>query len=146
MKLRFLVVLAACCLLGAEAPADKAAIGEVEKAVAELNKAFESGNAALIKQLTTSDHVAITPYYRGPRTIAEQIQTLADLKLDEYKTGKFKVKLLAKDVAMVSYQLTMKGTYKGKAVASSSFASSVWVRKSDRWVEAFYQETSVDDK
>jgi ketosteroid isomerase-like protein len=142
MSATLLAVLAALPL-GAGGPGGGTAVKEVEKALASLNEAFAKQDAAAIKRLTTADHVAVTGYYGGPQTRDEQLKSLKDLKLTEYAAGKVTVKLLGKDAALVTYPLTLKGTFQGKAVPARNFASAVWVRREGRWREAFYQETPL---
>jgi ketosteroid isomerase-like protein len=142
MKKTLLAILTAA-LLGADAPKENPAIKEVEKAINELNTAFEKRDADAIKRLTTPDHVAVTPYYGGPATRDEQIKTLPELKLKEYTSGDIKVTMLTADVALITYQLAMKGTFKGKDLAAKSHASAVWVKKGGQWREAYYQETTL---
>ncbi|MFO0841432.1 MAG: nuclear transport factor 2 family protein [Gemmataceae bacterium] len=125
------------------ARADDAAADEVSAAIGKLNQAFEKGNAAALKQLMTADKVAVTGYYGGPVTRDEQIKSLADLKLSEYKPGKMTIKLLGKEAALVSYELGMRGTFKGKPLPARSYASAVWVKQAGLWREAFYQETAL---
>src|SRR5688572_4800627 len=112
-KTTLTTVLAALFLAGASC-AEDTETKEVEKAIDALNKAFEKADAKTVKELMTEDHVAVTPYYGGPLGRAEQIESLADHKYTEYKTGKVTVKMLGKDAALVTYDLTMKGTYKDK--------------------------------
>ncbi len=133
--------LAAMLLLGADGPTE-----DVEKAVSALNEAFHKGDADAARRLMTDDHVAVTAYYGGPQDRAEQLKTLPDLKLAEYAAAKTRVSPLGKDAALVTYELTLKGTYKDKEVPRKNFASAVWVKRDGRWQEAFYQETPLDGK
>jgi ketosteroid isomerase-like protein len=143
MKKTLLLVALAGLLLGADAPKENPAIKEVEKAINELNTAYEKRDADAIKRLTTPEHVSVTPYYGGPFTRDEQIKTLSELKLKEYTSGDIKVAMLSADVALITYPLTMKGTFKGKELAAKSFASAVWVKRAGKWQEAYYQETAA---
>jgi uncharacterized protein (TIGR02246 family) len=138
-----LAALTAALLLASSRAAEAEA---VEAAIAELNKAFEKGDAEKVKALMTDDHVAVTPYYGGPQSRDEQLKGLADHKLTEYRAGKLKVRMLGAEAALVTYDLGMKGTYKGKAVPARCYASAVWIRKGGRWLEAFYQETALPEK
>jgi hypothetical protein len=72
------------------------------------------------------------------------LKTLGDFKMAEYKPGKLKFQQLSKDVVLVTYPLAQKGTYKGKTLPAKSHASSVWVKRDGRWLEATYQETAVE--
>src|SRR5262249_38400031 len=122
MKSVMLTALAAAVLvigLGA-AKDDEGAVKELRQAVRALNDAFAKSQPEAIKRLTTEEHVAITPYYGGLQTLAEQLKNLGDLKVPDYATGEVKVTLLTKDAALVTYPMSQKGTYKGKPVDSKN--------------------------
>ena len=146
-----LACLALALLLGGgvladEKEADKeAAVREVEKAVGMLNEAFVKQDAAAIGRLMTADHVAVTGYYGGPQTRAQQLKSLKDLKLTGHTPGKVGVKLLGKDAALVTYPVTLKGTFRGRAVPARNFVCSVWLRRGGQWRQTFYQETPLTE-
>lgn len=146
MKRYILTLIIVGLLSGNVAAGDDEAVREVKEALNALNKAFEKGDAAAIKKLTTADHVAVTPYYGGAMKREEQLRTLPELKLSEYTTGKMSVRLLGREVALVTFPLTMKGTFKGRDVARNSLASAIWVKTDGRWLESFYQETPLKGK
>jgi ketosteroid isomerase-like protein len=125
---------------------DEDAIRDIKKAMRTLNEAFAKGDADGIKRLTLDDHVAITPYFGGPKSIGEQLKNLADLKVPDYAAGEMSVKLLTKDAALVTYPLLQKGTYKGQPVHSKNYAAAVWVNRGGKWLEASYQETPLSEK
>ncbi len=144
MKAKMLMVLVTGLLIGAHAPQEEEdASKEIEEALAKLNLAFKDRDVAVIKQLTTPDHIAITPFYGEPQARAEEIKSLPDLKVTEYTEGKFNVRFLSKEVVLITYPLQVKGTFKGKKLFSKNYASSVWVKRGGKWLEAFYQETPV---
>jgi ketosteroid isomerase-like protein len=136
----WLLLLAAGLLAGDDAARD------VAKAITTLNQAFKDRDAAAIRRLMTDDHVAITGYYGGPQTAAQQLASLPDLKLTEYSQGKLTLTPVGKDAFLVTYPLTQKGTFQGKTVAEKCFASAVWVNRGGQWLEAFYQETALGDR
>jgi hypothetical protein len=144
MKAKFLLAAALGLLLAPGAGADDAAtIKEVERALAELNQAFAKQDVPTIKRLMAEDHVAITPYYNGLATKEEQLKTLAELKTSGYKSSQLKIALIAKDTARITYQLSQKGTYKGKELSAISYAAAIWVNRNGMWLEVFYQETAL---
>src|SRR5438270_2633818 len=108
MHTKLLAAVVAGLLAGAGGPGDTTA-REVEKALGSLNEAFEKGDAAAIKRLMTPGHVAVTAYYGGPQTRDEQLKSLGELKLTEYKAGKRTVTPLGKDAALVTYRLSQRG-------------------------------------
>jgi ketosteroid isomerase-like protein len=141
-----LFAVGSCLVPGAAARADDATVKEVEKAITALNEAFQKRDADAVKRLVTDDHVAVTPYYGGPATAAEMVATLGDLKIAEYAAARMKVTPLTRDAALVTYEVTWKGTYKGKELPRKCYASAVWVKRDGNWKEAFYQETALDGK
>ncbi len=141
MKRTLIMVVLAGLLVAADEPKDHP---ELEKAINALNDAFAKNDVAAIKRLMTEDHVAIAPYYGGPASLADLIKSLPDHKISVYKAGKMSFQTVSKDVVFVSYLLTQKGTYKGKALAPKSYASAVWVKRDGRWLEATYQETALE--
>src|SRR5262245_3523918 len=89
----------------AEPPSDEVA-RSIRAANQSLNKAFAQGDAKVLKELMTDDHVAITTYYAGPMNRADQIASIADTKVTEYKFGDVAINMLAKDVALIRYEVT----------------------------------------
>jgi ketosteroid isomerase-like protein len=115
---------------------------EVEKALQQLNDAFVTRDADVLKKLMAEDHVSITPY-KGKEGRAEQIGSLPNYKIEKYSTEGMKAQAVAKDAILLTYVVNYKGTYKGKALPARSIASSLWVMRDGRWREVFYQETPV---
>ena len=143
MGLRSLWIGMVVMLLALQAKADTAE--EVEHAVRTIQTAFNKGDVDALKRLMTEDHVTILTYARFSNT-ADQLQVLADWKFTEYKLEGLNVKALTKDVALVAYQATIKGTYKGKEVPSPVQVAEVWINRDGKWLQASYQETPVDQK
>jgi len=118
---------------------------EVERSAQAIQTAFNKDDVDSLKQLMTEDHMT-TVTYAGFSSAADQLKVLSDWKFSEYKIDELKVKTLAKDVALVSYQATIKGTYQGKAVSSPVQVAQVWVRRDGKWLQAAYQETPLGKK
>ena len=142
MRSKVFMALIAGLLIGADIAQDKAT-KDVEKALGDLNEAFKKGDSDAIARLMSDSHVAITPYYGGRQTKAEQLKSLPDLKMSEYAMSDVKVTFVSKDVALVTYALKLKGTYKGKELAAKNYATALWVMQGGKWLEAFYQETAL---
>jgi len=116
---------------------------DVGKAITVLNDAFKVADPEKIKPLLTEDHLSVTSW-GGTQNREQSLKTLPDLKLKEYAAGKLKIVILGPDAALVTYPLGLKGTFKGKELPATNFASAVWVRKGGKWLESYYQETSVE--
>jgi hypothetical protein len=94
----FLMMLAAVGCFQAQA-SDADTVEAVNQAAADLDKAFEKQDVETVKKLMTPDHVAVTPYYDGVQTVADQIASLPDLKYGQTVIGEVTVELLDSDAA-----------------------------------------------
>lgn len=109
----------------------------------QLDKAFERQDADAIKSLTTPEHVAVTPYYRRPQTVDEQMASLSELKYVQTKIGDDKITLLGRDAGLRMFTADLDGTFKGELIPKRVFVTSVMVRRDGRWLETFYQVTAL---
>ena len=121
---------------------EKGTIDAVNKAAAALDEAFERQDAKAIEQLTTPDHIAVTPYYDAPRDVAEQVKSLAALKYSQTNLDEPTVTVLGPGVAMRRFRADLKGTYKGHPIPTPVYVTSLMVEREGRWREAFYQVTA----
>ena len=143
MGLQALLIVAVAGLSTGDTQEDVAR--EVATAVHAVQTAFNKGDVDTLKRLMTEDHVTILTYAHFSNA-ADQLKNLSDWKFTAYKIDGLKVKVLTADVALVSYQAAIQGTYQGKEVPSPVWVGEVWVRRDGRWVEASYQETPAVGK
>ena len=136
--LMILAVTAAC-----GQPDDIATIEAIDNAAAELDEAFETGDAETIKSLMTPNHVAVTPYYGAPQSVAEQIASLGDFEYAQTDAGEPTVTLLGPDVAIRTGIVELKGSYKGKPLPARVFAMEIMVKRDGKWLERVYQATAL---
>ena len=122
---------------------DAETIAAINKAASALDQAFEKDDVGSVKSLMTSDHVAVTPYYDGPQSVADQAASLPDLKYGQTILGDVSVAMLGSDAALRSFSAELKGSFKGRPLPNRVFVSSVWVKQDDAWVEKFYQVTAL---
>jgi uncharacterized protein (TIGR02246 family) len=115
---------------------------EVERAVQTIQAAFNRGDAATLRGLMAEDLVTVLPYARFSNA-ADLLKVLSAWKYSDYKIEGLRVKALTGDVALVTYQATIKGTYRGKDVPSPVWVAEVWVKRDGKWLQASYQETPV---
>ncbi len=133
-----LVSVAAC-----DPPSDVATIEAIDNAAAELDEAFEKQDAAAIKALMTKDHVAVTPYYGTPHSVAEQIKSLPDLKYKQTNLSEPKVVLVGPGIAMRTVTAELDGMFKDQPIAHKVFITSIMVEEHGKWLERFYQVTHL---
>jgi Domain of unknown function (DUF4440) len=136
----------ALCLFAVISPAragDAETIAAINQAAANLDRAFERQDADAIKGLVTSDHMAVTPYYDGPKSAMAQIESLPDLKYEQTIVGEAKIALLGVDAAMRTFEARLAGTFKGKTIPPRAFVTSIMVKEGGAWRERFYQVTAM---
>jgi hypothetical protein len=146
--MRWFAILASVvlCMLVQVAPArsdDAATIAAINAASAELDEAFVKGDPAEIKRAMTGDHLSVTPYYDGPQSVDEQIASLADLKFSQKNLDEPNIILLGPAAAMRTFTAEFVGTFKGQEMPRRQFVTSVMVNRDGRWVERFYQATTL---
>jgi len=134
-------LLALLVLLHASTAQAADPVKEVEAALGALNAAFSAQDETKIRALMTSDHLAITAY-GGRQTVDEQLQSLAELKYDEYSAGPMSARVIDETCVIINYTLSTKGTYQGKPLPSHCLVTSVWVKNDGNWQEMNYQETA----
>jgi ketosteroid isomerase-like protein len=123
---------------------DEDAVAAVNASSAALDAAFAKKDAAAIKALMTPDHITVTPYYDGPRTVDEQLASLSQYDWSETIEGEPKVALLAADVALRTFIANLKGTFKSKPLPARVFVNETLVKRDGKWVERFYQATTLE--
>lgn len=69
-----------------------------------------------------------------------------DFKLDDYVAENHLLRLIVwldKDTVMMTYNATQAGTCGGKEIPGKVIESSLWQKKSGRWVSPCHQETPM---
>jgi ketosteroid isomerase-like protein len=79
-------------------------IDAIVKAAAALDQAFEAQDTKAVTDLMTPDHVAVTPYYDGPQTVADQLGSLPKLKYEQTIDSKPTVAVLCSDAAARTFE------------------------------------------
>ena len=123
---------------------DAATIEEIKRAASVLDQAFTQQDVALINSMVTSDHLATTPYYGKSVDIAEQIETLDDFKARLFDVTNEKVDLLGDGAALIMFEKSYEGTFKGVPLPKRVFVSSLWEKSDGKWLQRLYQETAID--
>jgi uncharacterized protein (TIGR02246 family) len=121
---------------------DVAAIEAIDDAVGELNAAFEARDTAAIKALMTEDHVSVTPYYGAPKSVSQQLDSLAELKYEQTNLTEPTVVLLGPDAALWTATAKLDVTFEGRSLSGNAFLTSVMTKQDGKWLERFFQVTS----
>ncbi len=67
--------------------------------------------------------------------------TTSDCEIKSFSVDNFKVVMLDKDAALLTYTAMQDGVCGGRTIPAKVFASSVYVKRGGKWLNAFYQET-----
>jgi len=67
--------------------------------------------------------------------------TSSDCDVKSFSVDNFKVVMLDKDAALLTYTAMQDGVCGGRTIPAKVFASSVYVKRGGKWLNAFYQET-----
>lgn len=122
---------------------DAEEIDAINKAAAGLDAAFAKDDVGTVKQMMTPGHIAVTPYYDGPQSVADQAASLPDPQYGQTIVGDVSVALLGADTALRSFTAELNGSFKGRPLPRRVFVSAIWVKQDGAWVERFYQVTAL---
>lgn len=141
MKMRLAVIFTvAFCLVTLPARADDAPdLDKLKADVIALDQAYADGDAATIESLQTPDFMSITARYVGPADAEQQNAT----KRKHLDHSPVEVVLLSPDIALVTFEKSYEGTYKGKPLPPRVAIGAIWIRQDGKWLNRTYQETQI---
>lgn len=118
--------------------------GLEEKVIAKEREgldALKSGNLELFGDLTADDAVLVDAH--GPASKAQVLQNVAAFKLTDYSMEGMEFRRLSEDSGLISYKISEKGISHGKEFSAQAYVSSIWAKRSGKWVCVFSQETAA---
>ena len=125
--------------------ADEAAdIAAIAAQRAALGKAYADGDGTAARALMTPDQRSVTFVYEGAQTVDQQIASMKELDVEVYDAIPPTVEMLGPDAALVTYEQSYRGTYRGDPLPGRVFVGETWVRKGNTWLQKFYQETVIE--
>jgi ketosteroid isomerase-like protein len=126
------------------AMADEAAtVADIRSAALELDKAYADEDVSTIERMILPDHVSIAPRYGGAASPTEQVASFDQLERDHFDYSPIDIALLAPDIALVTFEKSYTGTFRGKALPPRVFVSQIWLKQDDSWRQRLYQETAI---
>jgi len=137
------ILVVGAALIEAKAD-DTETIAAINASSNALDDAFAKSDVDTIKKLMTPDHITVTPYYDGPQTVQDQLDSLSDLDWSQTIVGDVDVSLLGPDAALRTFVADLKGTFEGKTLPSRVFVTEVLVKHDGQWIERFYQVTTLE--
>jgi len=118
-------------------PASEADIIAKEKAAWD---AFRKKDADAFNKLLTSDYIEVID--AGVQDKATSIAGIKDFDISDVTFADWKMLPVDKDAAIITYTVTVKGTYKGAAVPPGPYReASAYVNRNGEWAGIYYQET-----
>ena len=126
--------------------ADNEIIEAVKISEAALDNAFVKRDYETLKNLTTQDHVSVTPSYGRPLNTQEQLDTLAEIKLKILSRTEPKITVLGPNTVLLQQEKRYSGTFNGQPMPKLVYATAVWSKLDGEWRERFYQETAITDR
>lgn len=136
------VAFAICPLFAFAAWADDAS--EIRSAVVELDQAYAKGDLSEIRRMLVPDHVSIAARYGGAAAVDAQVKTFKDLERQSLDYSAIDIEFLTPDIALVNFEKSYRGSYKGRPLPARVSVSEVWLRQMDgRWLQRLYQETAI---
>jgi hypothetical protein len=79
----------------------------------------------------------------GVQTKAETGKGIAEGSLSELALDEWKVLMINKDTALVTYKATAKGMVNGQDSSGVSRESTVWARRGGKWLAVFHQTSAM---
>jgi len=97
---------------------------------------------AAFETMLASDYLEVLP--DGVNDRASTLTEVKDLELSDITFSDWRMIPLDKDAALLIYNSTIKGTYKGQAFPEGPYRiASGWVNRAGKWQAFYFQETLV---
>ncbi len=103
--------------------------------------ALKTGDLALFTDLTADDAVFVDDHGAAGKT--QVVQNTSQFRLTDYRMDNVKFAAISANSALISYEMTEKGTSHGKEFSAHVFVSSVWIERAGKWLCLFSQETAA---
>ena len=129
-------ILFAFCATAQEDAALKATLVKLE--TGSWN-AWKARDAEYFKTFLSDDHLELGP--RGPAGRAMVIASVASPKcvVNNFEIDRFTMRVLSPDTAVLVYHAKQDTKCNGTSVPSPVWATSVYVKRGDRWLNAVYE-------
>jgi len=147
----FLVLFAACQPVANEnmtnanktpetkavAPPSEADMIAKEKAAWD---AFKRKDADAFKKLLAPEYIEV--HDAGVTEGSKVVDDMKDVELSDVTFADWKMTTVDKDLVILTYTTTQKGTYKGQAFPEGPYRNAAaWVNRNGEWLAVYFQET-----
>ena len=105
--------------------------------------AFKRKDADAFKKLLASEYIEVLD--SGTHDTASSLEGMKDFELSDVSFSDWKMTTIDKDAVMLTYSVTVKGSYKGQAVPAGPYReASAYVNRNGEWLAIYYQETRTE--
>ena len=113
--------------------ADAGTIADLEESVW---KAYKNKQLRSLQGLLYKTYYGV--YADGIKTLDMEVADMDKTNLDNYTLTDVQVKFPNANIAVITYKTSQGGTFDGKDVSGKYYNESVWVKKGNRWLNAFH--------
>ena len=146
-----LLTLASLCF--GQSDANKAAkIKSKVESESSLMKDWTAREKAVWETIKNKQFDAFRGYYAddfravssdGVNDINQELEGVRDVDLKDYALADLNVAIPNKDTAIVTFKVTVRGSYKGQDISGVYYASAVWVNRNGKWLAILYTEAKA---
>jgi hypothetical protein len=103
--------------------------------------AFRRKDADAFKKTIAAEFTEVTS--NGVRDNAGALASMQDVTFSDLTFADWKMTTIDKDLVLLTYTTTQKGTFKGEAFEGQNRHCAAWVNRNGEWVGIYFQETPV---
>jgi hypothetical protein len=145
MLMIVMIAIAASFVAFGQMKASKDKNNSVEAQLITLEKqsweAWKNRNGGFFQSFLSDDTVSVGNTGVGDKSQIVKATSGSDFEVKSYSLDNFKLTMLEKNTAILTYKATQDVTCNGKTELAMMWASSVFVKRSGKWLAAFHQET-----
>lgn len=107
-------------------------------------EAWKNRDAKFFQSFLSDDHVELG--FGGPANKAAVVNVVGSpaCVVKSYSVDRFELTVFDPNTALLTYHAAQDTTCGGKAVPSPVWASSLYIKRGDRWLNAVYQQTQAN--
>jgi hypothetical protein len=104
--------------------------------------AFKRKDTDAFKKMLAPEYTEITG--SGVRDLAATVSGMNDVTITDVTFADWKMTSIDKDLVLLTYTTTQKGSYKGEAYPEGPYRhAAAWINRNGEWLATYFQETAV---
>jgi hypothetical protein len=119
--------------------------GSLEQTLADrettLWQAWKDKNAAPFQQALSSDSLLVSDTGVAGKAQAIKEITSPACTVESFSLSDFKLTMFDRDAALLTYRATQNGKCGDTMLPANVFASSLWLKRGNKWLAVFHQES-----